>query len=192
MRPVRGLTRQRGFWGYAVAGILSGLSSLFGASQSKASAKSQMRFQERMASTQYSRAMEDMRRAGLNPMLAYDQGGNAAPPGAGWSTPDGVSSALAAIRMRKEFEVMDAQAESLRASAKQASTQAGVNTETVNEVLQRIRNLKATNALTEAEIPRAQTRAQLEKTLPGKGLTTFERIMEALGAVFGRSSARHR
>lgn len=49
-------------------------------------AQKQRDFEERMSSTAYQRAVDDMRSAGLNPYLMYDNGGYQA------STPSGVSA----------------------------------------------------------------------------------------------------
>ena len=45
-------------------------------------AQKQMDFQERMSNTSYQRAIEDLKKAGLNPALAYGQGGASSAVGA--------------------------------------------------------------------------------------------------------------
>lgn len=45
-------------------------------------AQNQMNFQQQMSNTSYQRAVQDMQAAGLNPMLAYAQGGATTPSGA--------------------------------------------------------------------------------------------------------------
>lgn len=106
--------------GALIGSIASGM---FGSSQ----VSRQMGFQERMSSTAHQREMEDMRRAGLNPLLSARHGGAAAPSGAAAQAPDfagSVNSALAASRLSMDKEMQAAQINDVNSAAalKQAQT----------------------------------------------------------------------
>jgi hypothetical protein len=68
----------------------------------------QMRFQERMSNSAYQRAMQDMKKSGLNPLLAYTQGGASSPGGAAGSPSKGSGSTTpgASAVMKNQMEMM--------------------------------------------------------------------------------------
>lgn len=62
--------------------------------QTLQSTREQMDFQERMSNTAYQRSIKDLSAAGLNPMLAYSQGGASSPSGSSARFSDAVSPAI--------------------------------------------------------------------------------------------------
>jgi len=78
------------------APLIGGLFSAFGQAAANAEAKEasqrQMDFQKETLRSQYQWGMEDMRKAGLNPILAYKQGGAGSASGADY-TPGNVGAA---------------------------------------------------------------------------------------------------
>jgi len=71
-----------------ITGGLQALGGFFQGQASQASAKQQMKFQERMSNTSFQRGMKDLEKAGLNPILAAKIGGASTPQGAGYQVPN--------------------------------------------------------------------------------------------------------
>lgn len=94
-------------------------------------AENQMAFQREMSNTAWERGMEDMRKAGLNPILAYQRGAATAPygasipmgnpyAGAGQSLGMGANTAVQAMQMKANVKKIDTEIQNI---AEQTRTQ---------------------------------------------------------------------
>ena len=129
------------FLGDVAGALIGGAFSAFGAERAnraaRAAAREQMQFQERMFKNRYRYTMADMEAAGLNPILAYKQGGGSAPGGSTYTpinigaagvtgAAGGVSSAVAARRAEYERALMKSQKDTTDTQGALNTFQSGV------------------------------------------------------------------
>lgn len=118
----------------AIPALIAGGASLLGGWLANRGARQESArnraFQEEMRSTSWQAGVEDMRAAGLNPALAYSQGGAASPGGSMASQSDaltpGIHSALAVNRQEKELKLVEAQMAKVLQEGRTAKAQADV------------------------------------------------------------------
>lgn len=110
------------------------------------SQQDQQAFQERMSNTAYQRATSDLKAAGLNPMLAYSQGGASTPAG---SAPAGASASGVQATYRNAL-----------GEAVSSALSAHQNIAAVENLKQQNLQLKASTDLTGAQQALALVQAQ--------------------------------
>lgn len=126
---------------------------------SKENAQKNREFQLYMSNTAYQRAMDSMRDAGLNPMLAYSQGGASTGSGSMAQTPDFASafgdighSAASALQLRSQLK--NDKAERKLKAAQTAAT------------LTTAKSVKVQTELDESKLPGARASEEFYKASP--------------------------
>lgn len=181
----------------AIASALSGVGSIVGSligsdsqkdtnQASAAEAQKNRDFAERMSSTSYQRATADMRAAGLNPMLAYAQGGESSPPGsmASFTAPNqGLGIALSQGLSQTVSSARDLIR--LRQDILESRTRSSLNMAAASEKLTNVSNLEETQ-LTE------QTKRKLMEAQSATAKAVERDIKSSLPAKEAKGAFEHK
>jgi len=178
-----------GFLGSAVSAVGSFLGARSANRTNRAISREQMGFQESMSSTAYQRAMEDMRKAGLNPILAYQQGGASSPAGASIPSQDSLSpavnSGMAAMRLKADLDNIREMTSKLKSD--QVLNQALAGSAHADALL-KVNSAKVAGAnekLLNYQLPAAKNQADMAKTPMGRVLDAADRAAKSIGNFFG-------
>ena len=150
--------------------------------------REQAKFNVHMQNTAYQRSVKDMKKAGINPMMAFSQGGAQSPsstpasPGGGFhksAIGEGVSSAVNIAQLKRQKALSESQEDLF----KQKGMESYANTTNVQETGKQIRaSTKAVQAESQERVKRARMNSatmHTEKAL-GMSRTALDGVTSAL------------
>ena len=125
--------------------VASGAGAVIQGLASYKSAQKQMKFQREMSNTAIQRQVADMRKAGINPILAAKYGGASTPTGASYQVPnigaagvEGYKGTSSAKQMQQQTKQSEAQTKSIEAATKAVNQKLEFDSELHKERWQRL------------------------------------------------------
>jgi len=144
----------------------------------RAEAEKNRQFQESMSNSAYQRATEDMKKAGINPMLAIMKGGASSPSGSaanvsldapspGDALKEGVSrglsTAMDTLRFKNELDATHSQLALQEAATQKNRAEAAVADWSAQNLVERTKGQVIENQRAEAELPASVSESELRK-----------------------------
>lgn len=148
--------------------------------QQRQAAEDANRFSERMSSTSWQRGVQDMRKAGINPMLSFSQGGASSPIGQAAQVPDygrmvGGSAASFGMSPLQTAQKRSLDAATLAALGKTPNTAAtrDLDKARTKAAIQQVRNMQAEEYSNQISNARNAERLKAEQDI-GPGYRTLQ------------------
>lgn len=147
--------------------LIGGVASAWGThaanQEAKAASQTQMAFQKETLRHQYQWGMEDMRKAGLNPILAYKQGGAGSAGGSSY-TPQNVGSAAVSGASAAQSSALATRAQDIQLENIKADTALKHSQDKTQDALQIQALAQAGQASANSALMQQQTQSEIWRT----------------------------